>query len=303
MLEELLVGIQSVLEAGEAILKVYDTDFDVRMKSGDDPVTDADISAHNSVAKNIEKHFPEDLLLSEEDLPEVEERIEKSRVWILDPLDGTRDFVERNPEFAVCLGFCIDGKVKLGMVYNPVSREVFWGMDKFGFGFSTLDNSKISSFIHSKEAIKSFIEENINKDYNFLKQSSSGKKIIIVSRNEMKNNLYDDYLQNSEFTEKYSIISKGSIAYKLGLLARGDADLVVSLKPKNEWDICGGIGILNSMGYLSFEISTGKPYSFNHVDTRTYGLIAGRKEDVESFWKENKSQLQKSLKNWDGSKI
>ncbi|MCC5816222.1 MAG: 3'(2'),5'-bisphosphate nucleotidase CysQ [Leptospira sp.] len=308
---------ESVLRAGRAILSIYHTDFEVRMKEADDPVTEADMQAHKEIYLILKKYFPDDILLSEEDIPSVEKRLNNSRVWILDPLDGTRDFVAKNPEFAVCLGLSVNGIAELGFVYNPVTFEIFWGGKDIGYGFKTLSEQSVLDIISNPDKLEEFINESRLYDSTDLKNNLSDppnhnnenesippeKLNILVSRNEMKNNLYKDYMENESFSSAYYISSKGSIAYKLGLLARGDADLILSLKPKNEWDICGGIAILNAMGFISFEISTGSSYRFNREDTRTYGLIAGRKDLVEEFWKENSNSLQKSLSNWDGSLI
>jgi myo-inositol-1(or 4)-monophosphatase len=294
-------GIESVFRAGQAILSIYHTDFEVRMKEADDPVTEADMQAHREVSLILKKYFPDDILLSEEDIPLTEKRIHNSRVWILDPLDGTRDFVSKNPEFAVCLGLSVDGVAELGFVYNPVTFEIFWGGKDIGYGYATLSEQTVFNLLSDAEDLEKFLVDSYRLNN---KNSSSSEKLnILVSRNEMKSNLYKDYMEDESFSSKYSISSKGSIAYKLGLLARGDADLILSLKPKNEWDICGGIAILNAMEFTSFEISSGANYRFNNEDTRTYGLIAGRKELVDEFWRENQKSLQKSLSNWDGSSI
>lgn len=293
MNRELEVGIEAVLIAGAAIRRIYSTDFTVRMKAKDDPVTEADMQAHSSIAKHLKSHFPEDVLLSEEDIPKLEDRLSSNRVWILDPLDGTRDFVARNPEFAISLGLVIQNQVRVGIVYNPVTEELFWGVVGGRTGYSLLTN-----FDQNIDSIGSYILRNKNI-FNIKKQSRYDDKILIlVSNTEMKQKLYEPFLNIPSFSERYNIVSKGSIAYKLGLFAKQEADLVLSLKPKNEWDICAGIAILESMGYKAFDIKMKKSYVFNQKDTLSYGLLAGSPDLVDELWATYKDQLQSSLKNW-----
>lgn len=287
---ELEVGIEAVSQAGVVIRQIYATDFAVRMKAKDDPVTEADMQAHLLIAKHLKTHFPEDIILSEEVLPKLEERLASKRVWILDPLDGTKDFVARNPEFAISLGLVIQNQVVLGIVYNPVTQELFWGVVGGVTGYSLLTDldKKFDTNILAK----------INIFDAKIQKKNSDKICILVSKTEMKQKLFEPFLSNSHFSEKYTINSKGSIAYKLGLLTKQEAELVLSLKPKNEWDICAGIAITESLGYKAFDIKSGKSYIFNQQNTLSYGLLAGKPDLVDEFWLSYKDQLQSALKDW-----
>lgn len=291
MIHKLEIGLKAVIEAGREIQKIYKTDFTVRMKGKNDPVTQADMESHYKVKSAIQENFPKDFLLSEEDIPTWESRKDFSHVWILDPLDGTRDFVERNPEFAISLGYTEKGLSKLGIIYNPISMEIFLGGQGLNF-FSNklLDNEDPEIWLKSiQEKLK--IIPSHTKNLNI---PENNKIQIYVSNNEFKEGLFDFLKLDTD----YSIKGVGSIAYKLGLLARGDCDLLVSLKPKNEWDICAGIGIINSIGLESLDLKFLKPHSFNNQNTKTFGFIAGKKQIINNFLKKYQSRLQESLKDW-----
>ncbi len=287
MTEELKTAIRSVLEAGEAIHSVYQSDFSVRMKGYNNPVTEADLFSHQIVRSSLLKRFPSDFILSEEDENSSETRLSKERVWILDPLDGTRDFVEKNPEFAVSLGLAIRKEPVLGVLLNPVTKELFWGMQNLGYGYGiwngSIDENQIQKFLSESRLLPT-------------ERKESSKKIIMVSRKEKLENLFSSLESLQDFQSMYTLSPKGSIAYKLGLLMAGKCDLVLSLKPKNEWDICGGIAILKAGRFKAFPILEPKPYSFNNEEIRTYGLIAGREEVTDAFWKKYENLLRFSLR-------
>ena len=107
-----------VLHAGEEIMSIYHTDFKVYHKSEHDPVTDADLLASEIIVASIRTLFPEDGVISEEIAPDAD-RLDKKRIWILDPIDGTREFVEKTNEFSITLGLSVDGQATVGITLNP----------------------------------------------------------------------------------------------------------------------------------------------------------------------------------------
>ncbi|WCL47896.1 3'(2'),5'-bisphosphate nucleotidase CysQ family protein [Leptospira sp. GIMC2001] len=308
MLEaEAETGFIGVYSAGLAIKKIYETDFEVKMKSADDPVTKADMDAHYAIHDAIQNSFPGNILLSEEVLPTWKDRQSAQRVWILDPLDGTRDFVERNPEFAVSLGLVDSKGLILGFVYNPVTGEFSYG-DKFGrmVQMDILDANFQSAKLEFLDKLNLSLKSNERKEsaknldqviHNTeLYQDLLEKEItIFVSRKELAEKLFD----NLKLSSNFKIIGKGSIAYKLSLLSRSECDLVISLKPKNEWDICGGLAIIEANGFDYLEIKTKSKQVFNQEDTRSYGLIAGRSDLVKAFWNRYEKILIESLRDWN----
>lgn len=292
MNEKLKVGIISVLEAGKKIAAIYQTDFKVNMKAENDPVTLADMEAHYTILAAISENFPEDLLLSEEDIPSWEKRSNFTNIWILDPLDGTRDFVEKNPEFAVSLGYVENGIPKFGILYNPISNELFFGGENFSF-FS----DKLVSEQDPSTYVESILKENQVSPVSKRNQFEAGdtKLIIYVSKNEWKEGLFH-FLEEDENIKLQGI---GSIAYKLGLLARNDCQLVLSLKPKNEWDICAGVAIIHGLEMRYLDLENLQAHSFNKENTKSIGFIAGYSNIVNSFLSKYKPILQANLKDWN----
>ena len=289
MKEKLKVGIIAVLEAGKKIAAIYETDFQVKMKAENDPVTLADMEAHYAVKSVISQNFQSDILLSEEDIPTWEERSTYNNVWILDPLDGTRDFVDKNPEFAVSLGYVENGVPKFGILFNPISNELFFGGESIPFYYDKLvfdqdPNSYVESLF--KESAVENIQTRIEKSSPSLK--------IYVSKKEYKEGLF----QFLETDTNIEFLGIGSIAYKLGLLARNDCDLVISLKPKNEWDICAGIAILSGKKMTYLDLENLEPHTFNNENTKSFGFIGGNTATVDSFLFKYKNELQTNLKDW-----
>ncbi|CAN5894163.1 hypothetical protein BH11MYX2_BH11MYX2_33340 [soil metagenome] len=122
---ELQVAVRAACAAGEVILEHYARGpIAVETKSDDTPVTAADREANDAIVKVLRAEFPDDYLLSEE-LPDATERLTRSRVWIVDPLDGTRDFVQRTDDFAVHVGLAVDGKAVVGAVLVPVADLLY----------------------------------------------------------------------------------------------------------------------------------------------------------------------------------
>ncbi|TGM54337.1 3'(2'),5'-bisphosphate nucleotidase CysQ [Leptospira biflexa] len=258
-----------VLSVGDSILNIYKTDFLIRDKGGNDPVTEADLFASEFLFEKISNRFPGHGFLSEEKL-DSSFRLDKEWVWILDPIDGTREFIKKNDQFALSLGLVRNGEAIWGIIFNPATGE-FFSKGKHSFfaklqaPFATDENFRTlvvesSSVLHPLEEEKE------------LKQ----KPVLLVSFSEMKEGLFSDPF----WKEDFEIRSMGSIAYKLGLLSAGFIDLIVSLKPKNEWDICGGIALLDEDHFTFFPLKD-KSYSFNQKTTLSFGLVAGKKKAVE----------------------
>ncbi|TGK00618.1 3'(2'),5'-bisphosphate nucleotidase CysQ [Leptospira semungkisensis] len=268
-----------VLEAADEILSIYGTDFDVMEKSKGDPLTQADLRANEIIANGI-RNLLGDPVYSEEESNFSPKDQTSDRIWILDPIDGTREFVAKNPEFAISLGLVEKGELTFGIVMNPVTGEFFWGKTGIGSGFEILKNSykdrKISWDITSK-----YLEES----------KEEGPNSVLVSVSETRDGLF----KNIRYGERFLLKPKGSIAYKLALVAVGKFPMTLSLRPKNDWDVAGGLAILRASGGLDIEIKSGKEYPFL-TSKLGIGLIAGKKELVQEFWTDFQVSLQSSVR-------
>jgi len=228
-------------EAGEAIRGYYQDEYTVRDKGEDNPLTDADLAANDILEARLMSAFPDFGWLSEE-TKDTEARLSKSHVWIVDPLDGTKEFTLGIPEFVVSVGLSIDGVATLGVLYNPIKDQLFLGI--LGQG-ATLNGAPIHTTEHPQ---------------------IQGAKVV-CSRTEMKKGWFDDYL------DVLTPFAVGSVAYKFGLVAAGQAEATFTPRPRNEWDICGGVALVNAAGG-STSNRHGAQYRFNCADPLKDGVAA-----------------------------
>ena len=236
--EELIAAKVAARNVGKILIKhleSYSQDIQYKKESGNSPVTAADYEADQYLAKFLGGEFPHDGWLSEETV-DTSDRLEKKRVWIVDPLDGTKEFIKKLPEFCVSIGLVEDSIPVVGVIYNPISDEMFYAQKNKG-AFLNANQIKISNVQDIKDAS------------------------IVVSRSEHAKGLWNDY--KSHFS---SIKSIGSIAYKLGLAASSLYDITATVAPKNEWDICAGDCIINEAGGVMKKIN-GDSIIYNHKKT------------------------------------
>ena len=252
-MNELEIGKAAAKKAGEVIRKYYKTSYEVKDKGYKNPVTTADFEADRIIKDTLMSKFPSYGWLSEETI-DSQSRLSKERVWVVDPLDGTKEFIEGIPNFVVSIALVDCGIPVIGIIYNPILDELFYA--KRGNG-AFLGQKKIYCFAETE--IKNMI--------------------ILNSRSEIKKGLWINY-ENS-FRELKPV---GSVAYKLGLTASGKADVFASLRPKNEWDICAGNCIINEAGGKLIDLK-GNQRIYNAKKTLIEpGLIAGNYDAVEKVF-------------------
>ncbi len=243
-MRELEVAIAAAREAGAVVRSLYGKGVAVVEKGdrGESPLTEADTRANQAIHRAIEATFPADGWLSEEsrDSPE---RLSRRRVWIVDPLDGTKEFVKKIPELAVAIALVEDGEPVLGVTYNPIAEELFASARGEG---ATLNGKPIRVSAVADLAAAT----------------------LLASRSENDRGEWD------RFGGRFRVALTGSVAYKLALVAAGRADATFTLTPKNEWDVCSSIAILLGAGGRVTDLQ-GAPVRFNAgKDTRLPGLVA-----------------------------
>jgi 3'(2'), 5'-bisphosphate nucleotidase len=215
--------INLAIEAGKRIMEVYETEFDITQKSDNSPLTEADMAAHHTIVEGLIQLTPELPVLSEEsaDIP-FEERSQWQRYWLVDPLDGTREFIKRNGEFTVNIALIDNHESVLGVVYAPVTGVLYYATRGAGAFKKLPDNEAVP--------IKA-------------RKKSSSSTIIAGSRSHR-----GDSLQN--FLAKvgdYEIISMGS-SLKSCLVAEGRADIYPRLGPTSEWDTAAAQCVVEEAG-------------------------------------------------------
>ncbi len=212
---ELAAAIDAARAAGAAIRAVYGQEHTVTYKVGDDPLTVADSAADRCIRDRIRAAFPADGWLSEES--DARPGIDAGRVWVVDPLDGTREFVQRIPEFAVSIALTVDGRPTVAVVYHPI-RDVL--VAAIRGGGATIDGRPI----RVSDA------------------SDLATAVVLASRSEVKRGEW------TPFESRCLVRPTGSVAYKMALVAIGEADATISLAPKHGWDICAGVLLVEEAG-------------------------------------------------------
>ena len=245
---------EAAIEAGSIIMKYYQKDYDVHQKSYHNPVTTADKEADEKIKEILLSNNSDYGWLSEETV-DSENRLNKERVWIVDPLDGTKEFIEGVPQFVVSVALVENGMPIIGVLHNPVTKETF----------------------HASKGNGAFLDD---IQYRCSVKESTMDMVILNSRSETRRGLWEPFKEN--FKELKPI---GSVAYKMGLTAIGKADIFATLRPKNEWDICAGTCLINEAGGKVINLN-GKEITFNNRKTLIEpGLIAGYNLSVEKTFK------------------
>ncbi|MFQ6677661.1 MAG: 3'(2'),5'-bisphosphate nucleotidase CysQ [Fidelibacterota bacterium] len=258
MISDKNLAIDAAKEAGSIIMTYYKADYEIRDKGYHNPVTTADHAADTWLKENLMKARPEYGWLSEETV-DSPARLTNEKVWVVDPLDGTKEFIEGVPNFVVSIALVEKGIPVVGVLYNPVTKETFTAEKGEG---AYLNGDRIHC------STKENLEE----------------MVILNSRSETRRGLWKPFA--GIFGELKAI---GSVAYKLGLTAAGKADIFASLRPKNEWDICAGNCIINEAGGKLIDLK-GNQRKYNQENTLiTPGLIAGEIKAVDKTYQVLKS--------------
>ena len=233
MTNHLNTAIQASIKAGAAILEVYNSDnFEVELKSDNSPLTLADRKAHNVIVGFLEETgIP---ILSEEGrgIP-YEERKNWEQFWLVDPLDGTKEFVKRNGEFTVNIALIQYGRPIMGVIYVPVTDVLYVGSMKDGACKLEQASTYSSDWIASADKLP------------FEKTDNTYK--VVASRSHMspETEAYVDKLRGQH--KNVEIVSKGS-SLKLCLVAEGNADIYPRFGPTSEWDTAAGHAIVLASG-------------------------------------------------------
>ncbi len=220
--------IDLVERAGDAILEIYETDFSVDIKADDSPLTQADLAAHRIIVAELGKLTPEIPILSEEsNPPSYEERTRWSRYWLVDPLDGTKEFVNKNGEFTVNIALIDNHRSVFGVVGVPVQGLVYTGDTEHG-----------ETFLHESGARERLEGRPMGNDHPL---------VVVASRSHGGERLeaYIDAL-----AETYQDVTRTPVgsSLKLCILAEGQADLYPRLGPTSEWDIAAAHAVLAAAG-------------------------------------------------------
>ena len=245
---ELDVALGLAHEAGMVIMGYYQTGLAVDLKAGDEPVTAADRAADSLIAEGLRTAFPDDGLLTEEAEDDLS-RLDKERVWIVDPLDGTTEFINETGEFAVQIALTLGGRAVLGVVYQPAKGRLFHAVQGQG-AYQVFEGETTPMRVSS--------------------QPDPAQMCLVASRSHYSP--FVDLARQALGIPKANRI--GSVGLKVGLVARAACDLYLATTISKEWDLCAPHALLMEAGGVLTNLC-GEVLVYNKRDvTECTGLVA-----------------------------
>ena len=246
---EIEVASRLAREAGNVILQIYQTDFVVQFKDKEGPVTEADRRASELIVTQLRRKFPNDLVVSEEEPIDPNVTI-PSRVWYVDPLDGTHEFIAGNGEFAVMIGLAIDGRACAGVVYQPTTKQLCAGIARQ----------------------QAWLEENRERIALRVSDETDSSRLRLVVSRSHRHRLLDEMRARLGITQELQL---GSVGLKVRLLATRQADVYIDPSSfTHSWDSCAPEAILHGAGGRLTDVA-GAPLRYSPRDLRnTRGLVA-----------------------------
>jgi 3'(2'), 5'-bisphosphate nucleotidase len=254
----------AVYKAGVEILSVYKNEFKVDLKSDSSPITVADRRSHKIIIKEIEL-FGLPVISEEGKIPGYSIRKEWPLFWLIDPLDGTKEFVSRNGEFTVNIALIENGIPVIGVVYAPVLDICYYASERRG----SFKLNEFSMYFRKKTPNKIFEESSKlpvkNKRKNY---------VIVASKSHMDGETEKFIAEAKNKNQDIEIISRGS-SIKLCMIAEGTADVYPRFGPTMEWDIAAGHAIVKYAGGKVI-CANGKELTYNKRILKNPGFVASR---------------------------
>ncbi len=248
-------------KAGDAILSVYETGFEVEYKEDESPLTLADKRSHEIIVKDL---LSFDLpILSEEgrDIP-YDRRKEWPLFWLLDPLDGTKEFIKRNGEFTVNIAVIRGGKPVLGVIYQPVGKVFYFAAEGVG-SYKLVEKEGVDLSIGEKETPEDCLSRIIALSAKLPVQGIKRSAYTIVGSRSHSTPDLDAFVEKMRKEHAaVEFVSSGS-SLKLCLVAEGAADVYPRLAPTMEWDTAAGQAIVEFAGGKVVDDGTDLPLRYN----------------------------------------
>ena len=239
-------------EAGQAILEIYREPYEIHEKTDGSPVTTADQNAHNMIEARLQSLTPDIPILSEESSStDIATRQSWDVFWLVDPLDGTKEFIKRNGEFTVNIALVESGNPIMGVIYVPVKKTLYFGAEALG-AFKTTD---VTSTDES-------LEELTGRSVKLPAGANDRNYTVVGSRSHMSPET-EQFIEEVRSTHgEVDIVSMGS-SLKICLVAEGAADVYPRFAPTMEWDTAAGQGIVQAAGKRLLDHSTGEDMRYN----------------------------------------
>ena len=250
MTNKLINSVKSIaVEAGSAIMDVYHADYNIKIKADNSPVTDADKKANDIIIRKLDQLAPDIPILSEEGLHiPYNERVNWTSFWLIDPLDGTKEFIKKNNEFTVNIALIQNGKPYFGVVYAPALDILYWG--EVGVG----------AYKKSKKSLE--IKINVLDELN--------NPVLVAGSRSHPSERMNAFMR--QFKES-KVRPMGS-SLKVCLVADGSVHLYPRLGPTMEWDTGAAHAILKASGGEAIIHGTNEPLSYNKENLLNPEFIA-----------------------------
>ena len=253
MKQLLNTAITAALEAGKAILEIYHSgEFDVEIKGDNSPLTKADTASHNVIMSFLTKtDIP---VLSEEGKSiAYQERKDWSQLWIVDPIDGTKEFIKRNGEFTVNIALIENQKTQIGVIFVPVTGELYFSSKEMGAFKVTVDLENYD------------LETLISNGSKLPLQREDNTFTIVASRSHMSPETETYVQEMRDLHGEVNLISKGS-SLKLCMVAEGTANCYPRFAPTMEWDTAAGQAICEHAGFQVIDWKTKENMLYNREE-------------------------------------
>ena len=249
MVENLKIAIAASIDAGLEIMKIYAGEFNYELKDDNSPLTIADKNANDVINQYLIKT---DIPIISEENAQIDYSVRKewSTCWIVDPLDGTKEFIKRNGEFTVNIALIKNGKPILGVVYVPVEKKLYYADVYTMEAYSVI----LSDDLEFEEQLKNAIRVSPKRNENLIR--------VVGSRSHMNDETTNFVNKLKSNSLKVDIISKGS-SLKFCLVAEGSADIYPRFAPTMEWDTAAAHAICSAAGVEVISHETKKPLSYN----------------------------------------
>jgi len=268
--DHLLTALLASREAGLAILDIYKQDFDVSYKKDRSPLTLADRRSHDIIVDHLTDPSGKSLpILSEEgkSIP-FEERREWEYFWLIDPLDGTKEFIKRNGEFTVNIALIYQHRPVLGVIFVPVNNVFYFASE--GLGAYRLKNDNVFERLQGKASeterdsvLKEILRQSDRLPYYDKSLETHDSQLVIVGSRSHPSKEFEAFVKTmGKQHGKVDVISSGS-SLKLCLVAEGRADIYPRLGPTMEWDTAAGQAIVEQANGSVSNYETGEPLQYN----------------------------------------
>ena len=268
--ENVMTAIEAAYKAGEKILSIYNdpsSDFEIERKEDNSPLTIADRAANQIITSILHDKTPFPILSEEGKHLEFAVRKKWNTLWIVDPLDGTKEFIKRNGEFTVNIALVHNSIPQVGVIYVPVKKELYFAQEGLG-AYKCNNITAVSSDVT--------LEDIIHNSQKLPIMDCRETFIVVASRSHLTSETEDFIDSLKQQHNNVSLISSGS-SLKICLVAAGEADIYPRFAPTMEWDTAAGHAIARAAGMEIYQVGKDEPLEYNKENLLNPWFIVERR--------------------------